>query len=44
MTNILAVDDSPSMRQRVTYTLESGGYSCHCRMWPESINHCREYQ
>lgn len=26
MTSILAVDDSPSMRQMVTYTLESAGY------------------
>lgn len=26
MTSILAVDDSPSMRQMVTYTLEQAGY------------------
>jgi len=26
MTSILAVDDSPSMRQMVTYTLERAGY------------------
>jgi len=26
MASILAVDDSPSMRQMVSYTLESGGY------------------
>ena len=26
MTSILAVDDSPSMRQMVTYTLEHAGY------------------
>jgi len=26
MTSILTVDDSPSMRQMVTYTLESAGH------------------